>query len=131
MTIVLILIVVLIILIGLWFILAFNSLVRLRNEVAQGLSSIDVQLKRRADLIPNLVETVKGYATHETAAFESVSAARAKALGATTLDEKAAADGEMQQAVGKLFAIAEAYPELRAVEAFTQLHTELSDTEDN
>ena len=130
MTIVLILIVVLIVLIGLWFILAFNGLVRLRNEVAQGLSSIDVQLKRRADLIPNLVETVKGYATHETAAFESVSNARAKALGATTLDEKAAADGEMQKAVGKLFAIAEAYPELRAVEAFTQLQTELSATED-
>ena len=130
MTIVLILIVVLIILIGLWFILTFTGLVRLRNEVAQGLSSIDVQLKRRADLIPNLVETVKGYATHETAAFESVSNARAKALGATTLDEKAAADGEMQKAVGKLFAIAEAYPELRAVEAFTQLQTELSDTED-
>lgn len=130
MTIVLILIAVLIVVIGLWFILTFNSLVRLRNEVAQGLSSIDVQLKRRADLIPNLVETVKGYATHETAAFESVSAARAKALGAQTLDEKAAADGEMQQAVGKLFAIAEAYPELRAVEAFTQLQTELSDTED-
>ena len=130
MTIVLILIVVLIILIGLWFILAFNGLVRLRNEVAQGLSSIDVQLKRRADLIPNLVETVKGYATHETAAFESVSNARAQALGAKTLDEKAAADGEMQQAVGKLFAIAEAYPELRAVESFTQLQTELADTED-
>lgn len=130
MTIVLILIVVLIVLIALWFVLAFNSLVRLRNEVAQGLSSIDVQLKRRADLIPNLVEAVKGYAQHESAAFESVSAARAKALGASTLDEKAAADGEMQQAVGKLFAIAEAYPELRAVESFTQLQAELSDTED-
>jgi LemA protein len=130
LTIVLIVLVVLIVVIGLWFILTFNALVRLRNEVAQGLSSIDVQLKRRADLIPNLVEAVKGYATHETAAFESVSNARAKALGATTLDEKAAADGEMQKAVGKMFAIAEAYPELRAVEAFTQLQTELSDTED-
>ena len=124
MTIVLIVIAALIVLIALWFILTFNSLVRLRNEVAQGLSSIDVQLKRRADLIPNLVEAVKGYAQHETAAFESVSNARAKALGATTLDEKAAADGEMQAAVGKLFAIAEAYPELRAVESFTQLQTE-------
>ena len=130
MTIVLIVIVALIVVIALWFVLTFNALVRLRNEVAQGLSSIDVQLKRRADLIPNLVEAVKGYATHETAAFESVSNARAKALGASTLDEKAAADGEMQQAVGKLFAIAEAYPELRAVESFTQLQTELSDTED-
>jgi hypothetical protein len=121
LTIVLIVIAALIVLIALWFILTFNSLVRLRNEVAQGLSSIDVQLKRRADLIPNLVEAVKGYAQHETAAFESVSNARAKALGATTLDEKAAADGEVQAAVGKLFAIAEAYPELRAVESFTQL----------
>ena len=130
MTIVLILIVVLILVVALWFILAFNGLIRLRNEVAQGLSSIDVQLKRRADLIPNLVESVKGYATHETAAFESVSAARAKALGAQTLDEKAAADGEMQAAVGKLFAIAEAYPELRAVESFLQLQNELSTTED-
>jgi LemA protein len=130
LTIVLIVIAALIVLIALWFILTFNSLVRLRNEVAQGLSSIDVQLKRRADLIPNLVEAVKGYAQHETAAFESVSKARAKALGATTLDEKAAADGEVQAAVGKLFAIAEAYPELRAVESFTQLQTELADTED-
>ena len=82
MTIVLIVIAALIVLIALWFILTFNSLVRLRNEVAQGLSSIDVQLKRRADLIPNLVEAVKGYAQHETAAFESVSNARAKAARA-------------------------------------------------
>jgi LemA protein len=113
LTIALIVIAALIVVIALWFVLTFNALVRLRNEVAQGLSSIDVQLKRRADLIPNLVEAVKGYAQHETATFESVSTARAHALGATTLDEKAAADGE-----------------LRAVESFTQLQTELSDTED-
>ena len=130
MTYVVIAIVVLIVLIVLWLILTFNSLIRLRNEVQQGASSIDVQLKRRADLIPNLVEAGKGYAQHETAAFESVTRARAAALGAKTLDEKAAADGEMQAAVGKLFAIAEAYPQLRAVESFTQLQTELSDTED-
>ena len=130
MNILLILIAVIVVVILLWLVIAYNGLVRLRNEADQGESSIDIQLKRRADLIPNLVEAVKGYAQHETAAFESVSNARAKALGATTLDEKAAADGEMQAAVGKLFAIAEAYPELRAVESFTQLQTELADTED-
>ena len=130
MNIILIAVVVLVVLIVLWLVLAFNALVRLRNEVQQGEASIDVQLKRRADLIPNLVETVKGYAAHESATFEQVTAARSHALGATTLDEKAAADGEMQAAVGRLFAIAEAYPQLRAVESFTQLQAELSDTED-
>ncbi|MGI9116494.1 MAG: LemA family protein [Gaiellales bacterium] len=130
MTTILILIGVLLLVIALWFVLAYNGLVRLRNEVAQGLSSIDVQLKRRADLIPNLVEAVKGYAQHETETFQAVTEARVRALGAQTLDEKAAADGAMQQAVGRLFAIAEAYPQLRAVESFTQLQTELSDTED-
>ena len=124
-----IVIIVLVILVA-FLIISYNGLVRSRNQVENAWSQIDVQLKRRADLIPNLVEAVKGYAQHETAAFESVSNARAKALGATTLDEKAAADGEMQAAVGKLFAIAEAYPELRAVESFTQLQTELADTED-
>ncbi|MSO47179.1 MAG: LemA family protein [Thermoleophilia bacterium] len=130
MNILLILIAVIAIVILLWLVFAYNALVRLRNEAAQGESSIDIQLKRRADLIPNLVEAVKGYATHEREAFENVSNARAQALGATTLSENAAADGAMQSAVGKLFAIAEAYPELRAVESFTQLQTELADTED-
>ena len=109
---------------------AYNGLVKNKNLVAEGWSGIDVQLKRRADLIPNLVEAVKGYAAHETAAFEQVTAARSHALGAQTLDEKAAADGEMQAAVGKLFAVAEAYPQLRAVESFTQLQAELTGTED-
>ena len=130
MNILLIAIVVLVVVIALWLVLAFNALIRLRNEVQQGESSIDVQLKRRADLIPNLVEAVKGYAAHETEAFQKVTEARAHALGARTLDEKADADGEMQAAVGKLFAIAEAYPQLRAVESFTQLQTDLTDTED-
>ena len=130
MNLILIAIVVVVVVLVLWLILAFNALIRLRNEVQQGEASIDVQLKRRADLIPNLVEAVKGYAAHETSTFEQVTAARSHALGASTLDEKAAADGEMQAAVGKLFAIAEAYPQLRAVESFTQLQTELSDTED-
>ena len=130
MNILLIVIAVIVVVILLWLVIAYNGLVRLRNEADQGESSIDIQLKRRADLIPNLVEAVKGYATHESAAFENVSNARAQALGAKSLSEKADADGAMQSAVGKLFAIAEAYPELRAVESFVQLQTELADTED-
>ena len=130
MNILLIAIAALVVIVLLWAVLAYNALIRLRNEVQQGEASIDVQLKRRADLIPNLVETVKGYATHETTAFDRVTQARAAALGARSLDEKAAADGEMQAAVGGLFAIAEAYPQLRAVESFTQLQAELTDTED-
>jgi LemA protein len=130
MNILLILIAVIVVVILLWLLIAYNGLVRLRNEADQGESSIDIQLKRRADLIPNLVEAVKGYATHESATFENVSNARAQALGAKSLSEKADADGAMQSAVGKLFAIAEAYPELRAVESFVHLQTELADTED-
>jgi LemA protein len=118
------------ILVVLWTMLAYNRLVRLRNESEQGFSSIDVQLKRRADLIPNLVETVKAYATHERETFDAVTQARASTLGARTLDETAAADGQTQQALGRLLAVAEAYPQLRAVEGFTSLQGELSDTED-
>jgi LemA protein len=113
-----------------WLALAYNRLVRLRNEAQQGESSIDIQLKRRADLIPNLVEAVKGYAAHEASTFQMVTEARARTLGARSLDEKATADGATQEALGRLFAVAEAYPELRAVESFTQLQAELSDTED-
>lgn len=130
MTIALIVIAVVIVVLLLWLILSYNGLIRLRNECDQGASSIDVQLKRRADLIPNLVETVKAYAAHESATFEAVSTARAHALEAQTLDDRAAADGETRTALGRLFAVAEAYPELRAVEAYTRLQTELSDTED-
>ncbi len=130
MNILLIAIIVLVVVVLLWLVLAYNSLVRLRNECDQGESSIDIQLKRRADLIPNLVEAVKGYASHETETFQAVTEARAHALGARNLEDRAAADGETQSALGRLFAIAEAYPELRAVEAYTRLQTELSDTED-
>jgi LemA protein len=126
----LIAVIALVVVILLWLVLAYNGLIRLRNECDQGESSIDIQLKRRADLIPNLVEAVRGYAKHETEAFQAVSEARAHALGARTLADRAAADGETQSALGRLFAIAEAYPELRAVEAYTRLQTELSDTED-
>jgi LemA protein len=113
----------------LYLIVSYNKLVRLRNEVDQGFSSIDVQLKRRADLIPNLVESVKAYAAHESSVFQKVTEARAATLAATTLPAKAAADALMQSALTGLLGIAEAYPELRAVESFKALQAELSDTE--
>ncbi len=113
----------------LWLVLGYNRLVRLRNEADQGFSTIDVQLKRRADLIPNLVESVKGYAGHEAEVFEKVSQARAATLQAGTLPEKAAADGLMQSAVTGLLGIAEAYPQLRSSENFRALQDELAGTE--
>lgn len=112
-----------------WAIAVFNSLVRLVNRTKEAWSDIDVQLKRRYDLIPNLVETVKGYAEHEKSAFEAVTNARAKALGAQTMAEKGEADNMVSSALKSIFAIAEAYPQLRAVESFTKLQDELSDTE--
>ena len=113
-----------------WLVFAYNRLVRLRNEAEQGYSSIDIQLKRRADLIPNLIETVKAYATHERGVFEDVAAARSKMLSAGSVGEAAGAERQMRGALGRLFAVAEAYPELRASENFRALQEELSDTED-
>ena len=113
-----------------WFVLTFNRLVRLRNECAQGFSGIDVQLKRRADMIPNLVESVKAYAAHESGTFEALAKARAQSIAAVTVGQAAAAAVLMQSALGGLFGIAEAYPELRASENFQRLQTELSETED-
>lgn len=113
----------------LWLIGAYNALVRLRNRTSEAWSDIDVQLKRRYDLIPNLVETVKGYAMHEREAFEKVTEARARALGAQSVHEKETADNMVKDALKSIFAIAEAYPQLRAVESFTNLQNELSDTE--
>jgi LemA protein len=112
-----------------WVIGVFNGLVRLVNRVKEAWADIEVQLKRRYDLIPNLVESVKGYAEHEKSAFEAVTNARAKALGAQTVAEKGAADNMVTSALKSIFAIAEAYPQLRAVESFTKLQDELSDTE--
>ena len=114
----------------LWLVFGYNRLVRLRNEAEQGFSGIDVQLKRRADLIPNLVETVKAYAAHESGVFEAVAQARAQALGARGVAAAATADVAMTAALTGLFGIAEAYPELRASENFQRLQAELSDTED-
>lgn len=113
----------------LWFILAYNGFVRLVTRVKEAWADIDVQLKRRYDLIPNLVEIVKGYATHEREAFEKVTQARARALGAQSVKEKEEADNMVSSALKSIFAIAEAYPQLRAVESFVNLQNELADTE--
>jgi len=108
----------------------FNKVVRLRNEVSTGWSNIDVQLKRRNDLIPNLVEAVKGYAAHERGVFEEVTNARAAMARASTPAEAGAADDILGQALGRLFAVAEAYPDLKASQNFLELQGELTDTED-
>ncbi len=110
-------------------IVLYNRFVRLRNRVDNAWAQIEVQLKRRWDLIPNLVETVKGYAEHERGTFEAVTQARANAQKATGPAETAAAEGILGQALGRLFAVAEAYPELQADENFRQLQTELGETE--
>jgi LemA protein len=110
-------------------VLFYNSLVRLRNRVENSWAQIEVQLKRRWDLIPNLVETVKGYAAHERETFEAVTQARARAQQAQTPGETAAAEGILGAALGRLFAVAEAYPELQADENFRQLQDELAQTE--
>lgn len=115
--------------ISFYFISAYNGLVRYRNRVGESWSDIDVQLKRRHDLIPNLVETVKGYAAHEKTAFENVTKARAAALGAQTTEEKGKAENMLTGALKSIFAIAEAYPQLKANENFLELQRELSDTE--
>jgi LemA protein len=108
----------------------YNRLVRLRNEVGTGWANIDVQLQRRADLIPNLVEAVRGYAAHERGVFEEVTRARAALQQAGTPGSAAAANEGLTAALGKLFAVAEAYPELRASENFLRLQEDLTDTED-
>ena len=104
-------------------------LVRSRNRVKESWSDIDVQLKRRYDLIPNLVETVKGYAVHEQQTLDKVIQARSKAMGAQTVAEHAQAENMLSGALKSLFALSENYPQLRAVESFTKLQDELSDTE--
>ena len=118
-----------VLLVGLFLVLLYNRLVQQRNRVDNSWAQVEVQLKRRWDLIPNLVETVKGYAAHERETFESVTQARTRAQQAQTPAETAAAEGILGAALGRLFAVAEAYPELQADENFRQLQTELAETE--
>ncbi len=113
-----------------WAVMAYNQFVQLANRVKEAWSDIEVQMKRRYDLIPNLLETVKGYAAHEKGVFESVTQARAQAIGAQTMQEHAKAENMLTGALKSLFAVAEAYPQLRANENFLELQRELTDTED-
>lgn len=113
----------------LWVVFVYNKFIRLRNRAEEAWSDIDVQLKRRYDLIPNLVNTVKGYATHESEAFEKVTKARAEAIGAGTRAEKSEKELGLSGALKSLFAVAEDYPDLKANENFKHLQSELSDTE--
>lgn len=115
--------------IGLWLLVTYNGLITLRNRVREAWSQIEVQLKRRSSLIPNLVEAVKGYAKHERAVFNEVTKARTSLVNAKSPHEKAVANDLLSGALKSLFAVAEAYPNLRASENFKQLQEELSDTE--
>ena len=124
-----IIVVIIIALIG-YIIHLYNNLVGLRNRVKNSYSQIDVQLKRRNDLIPNLVETVKGYASHEKGVLEEVTKARTGVINATNIEETSVADNQLTGALKTLFAVAENYPDLKANSNFQQLQTELSETED-
>lgn len=121
--------IVLLVLIILWAVRIYNSLVAKRNRVDNAWGQVDVQLQRRFDLIPNLVETVRGYASHESKTFEAVAEARSMAAGASTPGEQAVADNFLTSALRQLFAVAEDYPELRASENFASLQADLTDTE--
>jgi len=113
-----------------WAIIAFNRFIALINRAKEAWSDIEVQLKRRYNLIPNLVETVKGYATHERELFEKVTEARTKAMGAKTMDEHSKAENVLSSTLKSLFAVSENYPQLKASENFLELQRELRDTED-
>lgn len=112
-----------------WFVLSYNGFIRGKNQYTEAWADIEVQLKRRYDLIPNLVNTVKGYATHESSAFEKVTEARSRAMQASSLADHASAEVNLGKAVTGLFGIAEAYPDLKANANFVELQRELSDTE--
>lgn len=114
---------------ALWVVAVYNSLVTLKNRAKEAWSDIDVQLKRRYDLIPNLVETVKGYATHERELFEKVTRARTMAISAQGMKQKAEAENQLSNTLKSLFAVAESYPDLKASNNFLELQRELSDTE--
>jgi len=123
---------IILVVIVLWAVFAYNRLVLLLNQAKEAWADIQVQLKRRYDLIPNLVETVRGYAAHESSAFENVTKARAAAMGASsaTPSAQAQAENQLSGALKTLFAVSEAYPELKANQNFLQLQQELGDTED-
>jgi LemA protein len=110
-------------------VLLYNRLVRLRNRTENAWAQVDVQLRKRYDLVPNLVETVKGYAAHEREVFEEVTRTRAAAEAARTVDEQAQAETALTRALGRLFAVAEAYPQLRATENFQALQAQLAEVE--
>ena len=118
-----------VVIVGFWLLGTYNGLIRLRNQTQEAWSDIDVQLKRRYDLIPNLVNTVKGYATHETSVFEKVTEARSAAMGAQTPEARAQAENALAGTLKSLFAVSEAYPDLKANQNFLKLQDELSDTE--
>jgi len=124
-----IVIVAIVVIVALLLVALYNRLVQQRNRVDNAWAQIEVQLKRRWDLIPNLVESVKGYASHERETFEAVTEARTRAQNANTPAEAGQAEGILGAALGRLFAVAEAYPELQADENFRQLQTELAETE--
>lgn len=115
--------------VAVWIIAVYNGLIRLKNRVDEAWSDIDVQTKRRYDLIPNLVNAVKGYAAHEKQLFENVTAARSRAMQAGSAHDKAEAENMLSQTLKSLFAVAENYPQLRANENFLELQRELADTE--
>ena len=120
----------LVVVVAFWFVGSYNALIALRNQVANGWKQIDVQLKRRHDLIPNLVETVKGYATHEQAVFVKTTEARAEAMKAGSVEATQQAEAKLSGALTDLRAVAEGYPELRATENFQQLQRNLNEIED-
>jgi LemA protein len=124
------LILIIIAVIAVWFWTTYNGLVRLKNRTKEAWADIDVQLKRRYDLIPNLIETVKGYAAHEKGLFEKVAEARSKAMGAQAIGDKGQAENALSQTLKSLFAVAENYPDLKASTNFLELQRDLRDTED-
>ncbi len=126
----LLILVLVLVLVLIWAIFAYNRFVTLRNRAQESWSDVEVQMKRRYNLIPNLVETVKAYAKHEASTFEKVTAARNAAMGATTLAEHAKSENMLSQTLKSLFAVSESYPDLKANQNFLQLQDELRDAED-
>jgi LemA protein len=123
-----IILIIAVLLIG-WFIIIYNSLIKLKIRTQEAWADIDVQLKRRYDLIPNLINTVKGYATHEQETFQKVIEARSKAMNAQSVKEKGEAENMLSDTLKSIFALAENYPDLKASENFSKLQDELTDTE--